>query len=642
MRPAFLALLLAAACAPSVADNEDSETFGDATLIDTSQVDEQGKADGQGGPQVLYLNFKGTRIAAGDDNPKQRLSRIFARQATLAAFDVDRYWLNTASNSDAMAYIVENVTERFAPFNVRVVTDEPASGPYTMIVVTNTTATEVLGSVTASAKQILQVQGAAGIAPMDCGNNNPANVGFAFGHGAWSPYPKWMVAATIAHEAAHSFGLGHNRASTSLMQPAIDALGSELTWARGTTADKGLCGADGYDPEKPAGQAIDDQAILTANLVGAGGGTGGGTGTKVQTQLTIASSKNPAPVGTEVTLQATVSTKDGSAATGQVTFKDGTTELGKANLTDGKASVKASFAMAGEHVIAVSYAGDATHAASAQMLRQTIDDVPRKSVNVTLAASANPSAVNTDVIFTAMVTPATAGDPAPTGEVTFSKDGVEQAAIEITAGKAQWTVKFAAAGSHTIRASYEGDAVFGVAMRELTQTVGSGGPPPPPPPTEPTVAPCEVMLSGAAPSVEAGEAVRLRAKVTCQTESPPTGKIQFGVDGALRGEATLGPTGEAEYTLNTSGLEGRYQLAAMYLGDATHMQATSAGVSIEITAIPAAAVPPGPGESQDPRREPGVSTKPKAGCSVASGAPDASALLIAFAMLLATRRRRLA
>jgi hypothetical protein len=72
---------------------------------------------------------------------------------------------------------------------------------------------------------------------------------------------------------------------------------------------------------------------------------------------TIASSLNPAPAGTAVTLTATVP----AGATGSVSFYDGTTLLGTATISGGKASFTTSALGVGTHSITAVYGGDANY-----------------------------------------------------------------------------------------------------------------------------------------------------------------------------------------------------------------------------------------------------------------------------------------
>ncbi len=76
--------------------------------------------------------------------------------------------------------------------------------------------------------------------------------------------------------------------------------------------------------------------------------------------VTMASSLNPAPFGSAVTLTVTVP----SGATGTVTFADGTTVLGTATITGNTASLTTSALAAGTHSITAIYSGDTNFTAA--------------------------------------------------------------------------------------------------------------------------------------------------------------------------------------------------------------------------------------------------------------------------------------
>jgi sugar lactone lactonase YvrE len=76
--------------------------------------------------------------------------------------------------------------------------------------------------------------------------------------------------------------------------------------------------------------------------------------------VTGASSQNPAPVGSPVTLTSTVP----AGATGTISFFDGATLVGTSTITGGSASITTSALAPGTHVITAAYSGDANFAPS--------------------------------------------------------------------------------------------------------------------------------------------------------------------------------------------------------------------------------------------------------------------------------------
>jgi hypothetical protein len=93
------------------------------------------------------------------------------------------------------------------------------------------------------------------------------------------------------------------------------------------------------------------------------------------------------------------------------------------------------------------------------------------ATTTTLSSSANPETAGRAVTFTAAVT-AKPGNTAPTGSVAFSVDGKAATAVTLNlAGEAKLSTSALAAGTHTIKASYTGNASFSSSSAELTETV---------------------------------------------------------------------------------------------------------------------------------------------------------------------------
>jgi hypothetical protein len=91
------------------------------------------------------------------------------------------------------------------------------------------------------------------------------------------------------------------------------------------------------------------------------------------------------------------------------------------------------------------------------------------ATTVAVTSSQNPSSFGQPVTFTATVT-GTGGTP--TGNVTFSDGGVAIGTVALSAGIAAFTTSTLTTGSHTITASYAGNANFGPSTSPaLAQTV---------------------------------------------------------------------------------------------------------------------------------------------------------------------------
>src|SRR5207247_1761140 len=144
----------------------------------------------------------------------------------------------------------------------------------------------------------------------------------------------------------------------------------------------------------------------------------------------------------------------------------------------------------------------------------TTTTLPGTTSGVT--SSANPSVSGQPVTFTATVKAKTAGAGTPTGTVTF-KDGptILGTGTLDSAGQAMFTTSTLAVGSHSITASYGGDANFnGSTSPRITQSVKYG--------TTTSVS------SSLNPSVF-GQSVKFTATVTANSpgSGTPTGKVTF-------------------------------------------------------------------------------------------------------------------
>ena len=100
------------------------------------------------------------------------------------------------------------------------------------------------------------------------------------------------------------------------------------------------------------------------------------------------------------------------------------------------------------------------------------------TTTTTLTASSNPATVGQSVTFTAAVTP-NSGRGTPTGSVVFSVDGMNTPTVTLNnTGHASYTTKTLAVGTHTITASYSGDANDEASNGSLAETIVAQPPPP--------------------------------------------------------------------------------------------------------------------------------------------------------------------
>lgn len=195
---------------------------GDLFLpVSTSGIGEHQAAvttgDGPNGAHIIFLNFDGATISPDSgfrDNSASNQSQIVNNTSTIAAFDATPY-APALTRTAAINAITNYFKGFYAPFNVEVVTTRPSGVRYTMCMVGGTPQAIGIG------------QGAAGIAPLDCGNTNEPDVTYAFSavldpsNTGSSTESLKAIAVTAAQETAHSFGLGHTTNQNDIMYPQL-------------------------------------------------------------------------------------------------------------------------------------------------------------------------------------------------------------------------------------------------------------------------------------------------------------------------------------------------------------------------------------------------------------------------------------
>jgi hypothetical protein len=187
------------------------------------------------------------------------------------------------------------------------------------------------------------------------------------------------------------------------------------------------------------------------------------------TTTTLLSSLNPSTYGEPVTLTATVTSfPPGAPPDGEtVTFKNGAAVLATVALSDGSASFTTSTLTAGTKYIKAVYGGDANFGPStSKVLKQVVN---KATTTTTLTSSLNPSNLGQAVTFTASVTPQYSGKV--TGSVTFYDGTTALGTVSLSKGAAKFTTSTLAQGTHTITATYNGNANFTGSSASLTQTV---------------------------------------------------------------------------------------------------------------------------------------------------------------------------
>ncbi len=164
-------------------------------------------------------------------------------------------------------------------------------------------------------------------------------------------------------------------------------------------------------------------------------------------------------------------------------------------------------------------------------------------------SSASPSAYGSPVSFTATVS-AAAGSNSPTGTITFSDAGSSIGSVALTAGSAVLTTQTLGSGSHSITASYSGDANFQPSSGTVVQVVSQQ-------------ASTTSVVSSLSPSTF-NQAVTFTAQVS---PASATGSVTF-MDGInLLGSVPL--TGGSASLVTALLSSGSHTISASYGGNST-------------------------------------------------------------------------
>ena len=338
---------------------------------------------------------------------------------------------------------------------------------------------------------------------------------------------------------------------------------------------------------------------------------------KADTTTALTSSLNPSVIGQSVMFTATVSpTLPGvGTPTGTVQFLDGVTPLGPGALSGGVATFSTSTLTLGNHTITANYSGDGNFKSDTGALTGNPQVVNKPGTAIALTSSLNPSTFGQAVMFTATVTVTPPGSGTPTGTVSFLDGGSSIGTGTLDAGGiATLTTSALTAGSHTITASYGGDANFNSSSGALTgnpQVVNKA---------DTTAA----LASSGNPSTF-GQSVTFTAtlSVTSPGAGAPTGIVTFLDGGSTIGTGTLSG-GVATFSTSTL-IVGNHTITVSYGGDANFN-----GASTALTGNPQAVVKANTTSSASSSQNPSVFGQPVtftatlAAVAPGSGAPTGS------------------
>lgn len=278
---------------------------------------------------------------------------------------------------------------------------------------------------------------------------------------------------------------------------------------------------------------------------------------------TVTSSVNPAAVNQGVTFTAKITSPN--QVTGTVQFYDGATAIGGPQTVvsaTNTATVQTSFTTLGTHPITAVYSGDNLNGGStnATPLNQVIE----QATSLNVVSSGNNTVQFSPITFTATLTGWTV---APTGEITFTDGGRALGSASLNgSGVATFPVPPLAVGTHTIIATYAGDATDYGSQYTFTQTV--------------SLAASSTTLNASATVVQFSTPVTFTATVTGVPASTPTGDVAFEDGTTVLATVPVNASGVAIY-VNSTLPAGTHTITAVYKGDADYASSTSTQIITE-------------------------------------------------------------
>lgn len=235
---------------------------------------------------------------------------------------------------------------------------------------------------------------------------------------------------------------------------------------------------------------------------------------RASTSVQIKSSSNPSTFGSVLSISASVTSAATGIPTGNISLLDGGVMIASATLdATGTANFSVGILVAGTHTLTASYAGDQNFAASVSPNLPQI--VTKLSTMMTLSITPNPAILNSAVSFVIQVSPTTA--IGPTGSVSLL-DGpsvIASAPVD-TQGTASFSISTLTLGTHTLTATYTGDA-------NRTSSVSS--------PIKLTVFPVDFSISANAAAVTVNAGQSANATLTIFSNPSFTTPLTFSCSG---------------------------------------------------------------------------------------------------------------
>ncbi|WP_160115108.1 Ig-like domain repeat protein [Bryocella elongata] len=275
------------------------------------------------------------------------------------------------------------------------------------------------------------------------------------------------------------------------------------------------------------------------------------------TTLALASSANPAAIGSAVSFTATISAPD--ATTGTVVFSDGATQLCSITLgTSGQATCTSSTLSLGAHTIKAVYSGDTNNASAQSSITQLI----QQQDTLTLGGAPNPATVGENVTFSFT---ATAPSGTPTGTAKFYDGTALLSTQTLSGGAASFSTGTLSVGTHSITVQYSGDNSNAAGTSNVVNEVINS-------------ATSTTTLATSNATVLVGTSVSFTATVTGSASQTPTGTVTFKDGATALGSGTLNGSGIAVFSTATLA-PGAHIITAVYGGDAHSSSSTSTALT---------------------------------------------------------------
>jgi len=241
-------------------------------------------------------------------------------------------------------------------------------------------------------------------------------------------------------------------------------------------------------------------------------------------------------------------------------------DLGSVPLSGGSASLTISALAVGTHLIRATYGGDSNFTLSLDSLTQTVSPAAATTV---VTPSANPSAFDQSVTFTATIGVVAPGAGTPTGTVTFMDGSTTLGTGSLSStGTASFTTSTLAVGAHSITAAYGGDGNF------TTSTSGT---------VSQVVSPAVTGLAVASASGTYGGTTTLTATLTAGSVGVPGQTITFTLNGQPCSGNTAVTDSSGVATLQNVSLAGinagtySNSIQASFPGDTNYLSSSGTG-----------------------------------------------------------------